>query len=216
LWSHFTGQAVLGELTGIELDDWVLSTVAWSTWRDANPEGLVLSTDTGFDRSYGRNPYPGYDDVDGVPFLFQGDVDGRYTALTRILGIERNGEAVGIPLIELQASGVLTGAVGETSFVAWWTAGTSSALDASNVADGYDVGSTGVFLARADGTELTFVAAADGLFVDDQTGSSWNVLGRAVSGELEGTRLEALPHVDTFWFAWSTFHSDTALVTAAG
>ena len=109
---------------------------------------------------------------------------------------------------------MLTGVVGETSFVAWWTEGTSSALDASNVADGYDVGATGVFLTQADGTELTFVAAADGLFVDDQTGSTWNVLGQAVSGELEGTRLEALPHVDTFWFAWSTFQPDTALVTA--
>ena len=214
LWSHFTGQAFLGELTGVELDDWALSTVAWSTWRDANPDGLVLSTDTGFERSYGRNPYPGYDDVDGTPFLFQGEVDGRYTALTRIVGIERDGDAVAVALVELQDARVLTGEVGGTPFVSWWTEGTASALDTPNVADGYDVGATGVFLTRADSTELTFTAATDGLFVDDQTGSSWNVLGQAVSGELEGTQLEPLPHVDTFWFAWSTFHSDTALVTA--
>jgi len=40
------------------------------------------------------------------------------------------------------------------------------------------------------------------------------VLGQAVGGELQGTQLEALPHVDTFWFAWSTFQPDTGLVTA--
>ena len=216
LWSHFTGQAILGQLTGIELEDFALSTVAWSMWRDANPDGLVLSKDTGFDRSYGRNPYPGYDDVDGVPFLFQGEVDGRYTALTRIVGIEGDGEAVGVPLVDLQKAGVLTGEVSETAFVAWWTAGTASALDSSSVADGYDVGATGVFLPEAAGTALTFIAAAEGLFIDDQTGSSWNVLGHAVSGELKGKRLEALSHVDTFWFAWSTFQPDTGLVTAAG
>jgi len=216
LWSHFTGEALLGELTGIELEDFALSTVAWSVWRDANPDGLVLSKDTGFDRSYGRNPYPGYDDVNGTPFLFQGDVDGRYTALTRIVGIEIDDEAVGVPLVDLQEAKVLTGEVGQTSFVAWWTEGTASALDSSSVADGYDVGATGVFLTEAAGDELTFVAAADGLFIDDQTGSSWNVLGQAVSGELEGTRLEALSHVDTFWFAWSTFQPDTGIVTAAG
>ena len=48
LWSHFTGTGMIGELTGVELDDFPLSTVAWSTWRDANPDGLVLSEDTGF------------------------------------------------------------------------------------------------------------------------------------------------------------------------
>ncbi|NNE13139.1 MAG: DUF3179 domain-containing protein, partial [Ilumatobacter sp.] len=76
LWSHFTGQGIIGELTGEELVTYPLATVAWSTWRDTNPDGLVLSRDTGFSRDYGRNPYPGYDRVDGVPFLFQGEVDG--------------------------------------------------------------------------------------------------------------------------------------------
>jgi hypothetical protein len=216
LWSHFTGQAILGELTGIELEDWALSTVAWGVWRDAHPDGLVLSRDTGFNRSYGNNPYPGYDDVNGVPFLFQGEVDGRYTALTRILGIEGDGQAVGVPLVDLQDAGVLTGELGATPFVAWWTEGTSSALDSVQVAGGYDVGATGVFLTEANGTTLTFTPDADGLFVDEQTGSKWNVLGQAVSGELEGTRLEPLPHVDTFWFAWSTFQPDTELITAPG
>ncbi len=212
LWSHFTGQAVMGELTGLELDDFAVATVAWSVWRDAHPDGLVLSRETGFDRQYGRNPYPGYDDVDGVPFLFEGEVDGRYTALTRILGFEADGAVFGVPMTDLQERRVITGALEDSEFVAWWTAGTSSALDSSNVADGYDVGATGLFVAAAEGDALTFRADAD-LFTDDQTGSTWNVLGQAVDGPLKGTQLEPLPHVDTFWFAWSTFHPDTTLVT---
>ena len=70
LWSHFTGEGIVGELTGSQLVTFPVSTVPWGLWRDANPDGLVLSRDTGFDRSYGRNPYPGYDDVNGQPFLF--------------------------------------------------------------------------------------------------------------------------------------------------
>jgi hypothetical protein len=215
LWSHFTGQGVFGQLTGIELDDFPVSTVAWSTWRDANPDGLVLSQDTGFSRSYGSNPYPGYDDVNGIPFLFQGEVDGRYTALTRILGIERNSAAVGVPLPDLQEQQVVVGELDGAAFVAWWTAGTSSALDSRDIAEGYDVGATGVFSNEAAGQQLTFTPGSDGQFVDDQTGSTWNVLGQSVSGELEGTRLEALPHVDTFWFAWSTFQPDTEIVAGS-
>jgi hypothetical protein len=213
LWSHFTGQGVIGELTGTQLEDFPLSTVAWSVWRDAHPEGLVLSRETGFDREYGRNPYPGYDDVDGVPFLFQGEVDGRYTALTRIVGVERDGAALGVPLVDLQLRHVTTGRVGETEIVVWWTPGTTSALDASDIAAGDDVGATGVFVPLVDGERLTFAVRDDATFTDDQTGSTWNVLGRAVDGPLAGTQLEPVSHVDTFWFAWSTFRPDTTMLT---
>lgn len=213
LWSHFTGQGIVGELTGEELQSFPLATVSWRTWRDANPDGLVLSRDTGFTRDYGRNPYPGYDDVDGVPFLFEGEVDGRYTALTRIVGIERDDAAVGIPLVDLQDEAVITGVIADTPLVAFWAAGTTSALDDADIASGVDVGATGVFVPEHDGTELSFAAQGDGTFRDDQTGSTWNVLGGATAGELEGAQLEALVHVDTFWFAWSTFRTDTDVLT---
>ncbi len=213
LWSHFTGQGVIGELTGRELESFPLSTVSWSTWRDANPDGLVLSRDTGFSRDYGRNPYPGYDDVDGIPFLFEGDVDGRYTALTRIVGIELDDEAVGVPLIELQDAHVIAGEIAGTPLVVLWAAGTSSALQNADIASGVDVGATGVFIPEVDGQALTFSANGDGTFTDDQTGSTWSILGEATAGELAGARLEALVHVDTFWFAWSTFLPDTEVLT---
>ena len=213
LWSHFTGEGIIGELTGIDLDVFPLSTVSWKTFRDANPDGVVLSRETGFSRDYGRNPYPGYDDVDGVPFLFQGEVDGRYTALTRIVGIEVEDAAVGVPLDALRESEVVSGTIGGRPFVAFWAAGTASALESSAIAEGVDVGATGVFLAEVDGASLTFSAVGDGTFIDAETGSTWNLLGEALEGELAGDRLDALVHVDTFWFAWSTFRPDTEIVT---
>jgi hypothetical protein len=60
---------------------------------------------------------------------------------------------------------------------------------------------------------LTFTATDDG-FVDDETGSTWNLLGEAVDGPLRGETLEAIPHVDTFWFAWGAFQPDSAVVDA--
>jgi hypothetical protein len=213
LWSHFTGQGIIGELTGDDLSVFPLATISWKTFRETNPDGIVLSRDTGFSRDYGRNPYPGYDDVDGVPFLFEGEVDGRYTALTRIVGIESGDDAVGIPLVDLRDAQVVSGEIGGEPLVAFWAAGTSSALESRSIADGVDVGATGVFVPEADGTELTFMAAGDGTFRDDQTGSAWNILGRAIDGELAGETLRAYAHVDTFWFAWSTFRSDTEVLT---
>ena len=211
LWSHFTGEGIVGELTGSQLETFPVATVPWGVWRDANPDGLVLSRDTGFDRSYGRNPYPGYDDVNNQPFLFDGEVDGQYTAMTRIVGIEANEAALGVPLFVLQEEQVVTAEIGGTEIVVLWQSGTASALDAGNVAGGDDIGATGVFIPVVDGQDLTFTPTEGG-FIDDQTGSTWNILGTAVDGELEGLQLESLTHVDTFWFAWSAFQPDTAIV----
>jgi Protein of unknown function (DUF3179) len=213
LWSHFTGEGIIGELTGTDLDVFPLATVSWQTFREANPDGVVLSRDTGFNRDYGRNPYPGYDDVDGVPFLFQGEVDGRYTALTRIVGIEAGDAAVGIPLADLREAEVITGSIGGRPLVAWWAPGTASALESERIVDGADVGATGVFVPEVDGTPLTFSAVGDGTFTDAETGSTWSLLGEAIAGDLIGSRLDAYVHVDTFWFAWSTFRPDTDVVT---
>jgi hypothetical protein len=211
LWSHFTGEAAIGHLTGAVLDVLPMSTVSWEDWREANPDGLVLSRDTGFDRSYGRNPYPGYDDVTSSPFLFDGEVDGRLAAKERILGIERDGDAAAVQLDSLREDGVEELDLGSEKLVAWVLDGTASALDAGTVSGGRDVGATGVFSRIVDGEELRFSADGDG-FVDDRTGSNWNVLGRATDGPLAGTQLEAVPHVDTFWFAWAAFRPDTIVV----
>ena len=88
--------------------------------------------------------------------------------------------------------------------------GTTSALDQSSIKDSRDVGATGVFDAHVDGRDLTFRADADGIF-DNETGSSWNILGQAVEGSLKGTKLAPIVHANHFWFAWGVFKPDTLI-----
>jgi Protein of unknown function (DUF3179) len=211
LWSHFTAQAIVGYLAGQELNQYAVDIVAWGAWRDAHPDGLVLSRDTGHERDYGRNPYPGYDDIDSPAFLFEGEVDGRLAAKELVVGIERGGDAVAVRTDELADAGALEVDVGGNRLVVWLDAGTASALDTGSVAGGRDVGSTGVFVPVADGRDLTFARTDEG-FVDDQTASRWNVLGQAIDGPLAGTVLEPVIHVDTFWFAWGAFRPNTQIV----
>jgi len=215
LWSHFTGEAIAGVLTGEELERLPVATVAWSDWRDANPDGLVLSRDTGHDRDYGRNPYPGYDDVDEDPFLFDGELDGRLAAKERVVGFGLRSQPTAVLLEPLLRDGVVTAELEDIPVVVWALPGTASALDAGRVDGGRDVGATGVFVAAPDGEVLEFSRDGDG-FVDAGTGSRWNVLGEAVEGPLAGTRLRALDHVDTFWFAWAAFAPDTVVLRDDG
>ena len=211
LWSHFTGQAVAGALTGTKLELIPMATVSWADWRHAHPDGHVLSRDTGFDRTYGTNPYPGYDDVSTSPFLFEGKVDGRLAAKTKVIGIRQGEASVAVLHDEITRRRVLDVDLAGRRLVAWAKPGTASALDAPAVADGRDVGATGVFVPAAAGRELRFDPAGDA-FRDRETGSTWDVLGRATAGPLAGRSLEPVEHVDTFWFAWAAFRPDTTIV----
>ncbi len=51
--------------------------ISWAEFKAAHPAGRVLSRDTGFNRTYGRDPYAGYDNVDSSPWLFTGTPDAR-------------------------------------------------------------------------------------------------------------------------------------------
>ncbi len=211
LWSHFTGQAIAGVLTGSDLETFPVATIAWRDWRAAHPEGLVPSRDTGFDRDYGRNPYPGYDDVNNPPFLFDGETDGRLAARERVVGFGLDTQPTAVRLAPLLDQGVIAAELDGRPVVVWALPGTTSALDRSEVADGRDVGATGVFIASHDGQTLSF-ERVEGGFVDTGTASRWDVFGTATSGPLAGTRLEPVEHVDTFWFAWAAFAPDTRLL----
>ena len=108
---------------------------------------------------------------------------------------------------------MITGTVGETDIVVWWTPGTASALDSSDIAAATTSARRVCSFPSPTASGSTFAVRDDATFADEQTGSSWNVLGRAVDGPLAGTQLEPVSHVDTFWFAWSTFRPDTAILT---
>ena len=133
--------------------------------------------------------------------------------MTRIVGIHIGTDALAAPLSVLQRRLVLNAQVGGQHLVVFWGGGTSSPLDAATIAGGRDIGSTGVFAASVAGRALSFQAVAGG-FRDVQTGSTWNLLGRAVAGPLNGIALSPTVHVDTFWFVWAVFVPRTRLVTS--
>jgi hypothetical protein len=224
LWDHFTASAIVGELTGSKLEVIPLQTVGWETFRDNNPDALVLTRDTGFEAQmarYGQNPYSGYDDIDGGPnFPVAGSDDDRLRPMERIVTVssdqlpkdlQAGAKPVAVVQEDLVKQGVLEVDMGGTTLTVWAEPGAASALETGTVRDGRDVGQTGVFVPNADGRQLTFERRGDA-FVDKETGSRWNILGEATDGELAGTKLQSIPHLNTFWFAWAAFQPDTEIV----
>jgi hypothetical protein len=210
LWQQLTGEAIVGNLVGQRLTFLPSSLVSFADFRESYPEGIVLSRDTGFSRDYGRNPYAGYDTIGRSPFLFTGPEDGRLPAVERVVTVALESVDVAYPLSILSEVGVIHDTQDGKDLVVFHTAGTSSALGAGVIAQGEDVGATGVFDPNLEGRLLTF-AVDGGRIVDEQTGSTWNVLGQAIEGALAGSSLEPIVHGDHFWFAWAAFKPDTTV-----
>ena len=209
-WQQFTGEGIVGEHAGRMLEYLPASIVSFADFKRAHPDGKVLSRDTGFSRQYGRNPYAGYDTYDGNPFLFTGDLDGRLLPVERVIAVSMDGVDVAFPLSVLQEERVINYEVGERRIAVFHKFGTTSALDASAIAESRDVGAAGVFDAVLDGQTLTF-GAEDDRIVDDQTGSVWDIFGNAIDGPLAGKNLAPVVHGNHFWFAWAVFKPDTIL-----
>lgn len=210
LWQQFTGEGIIGDLAGEQLDFVPAAIISLADFRAAYPDGVVLSRETGFNRAYGRNPYVGYDDIQQNPFLFDGLVDGRLPAMARVVTLSLPERDIAYPLEILAETGVIHDQVGEQALVLFHVAGTSSALNTAVIAEGKDVGATGVFDPVLNGQQLTF--RRDGsTFSDEQTGSVWNIVGQALSGPLAGESLPRLVHGDHFWFSWAAFRPDTVI-----
>ena len=211
-WQQFSGEAIVGDLTGMELVSLPAAIISWEDFKTKHPEGQVLSVQTGFPRSYGRNPYPGYDNINSYPFAFDGNVEDELPVMARVVGVRPgNSQGAAYSLLLLQEELVLNETIDDLPIAIFWKAGTASAVDDANIADGRDVGATGVFHREVENQVLVFTPNGDGTFTDQETGSTWDILGLSIAGPLTGTQLEPIPHHDTFWFAWAAFVPDTEL-----
>jgi len=209
-WQQATGEGIVGTHAGRQLTFVSAPLVGWKQYRKEHPDGKVLSRQTGFTRDYGRNPYQRYD-TRSAPFsqFFGGRQDGRLPAMERVVALADGDSSVAYSMSALEERPVTNDTFVGRPIVVLWAPGTASALDASAIADGRDVGSTGVFRRELGGRVLTFESAGPGSYQDSETGSTWNVFGRATSGPLAGRRLESVPHGNHFWFAWAVFMPDT-------
>lgn len=212
-WQQFTGEGIVGFYNEALLDIIPSVVIGFGQFAERYPDGLVMSRDTGFSRSYGANPYVGYDQTDS-PFLFRGQIDSRLPATEHVLGSESGDEAVAYPFAALSQDIVVNDTFDGEPIVVFWQPGVASALDQRSIDDSRDIGTAAMYDSTVDDQVLTF-SFVDGQLTDDQTGTTWNLFGEALEGELAGTELRqrvAAPH---FWFAWAAFHPETTVYSSS-
>jgi hypothetical protein len=212
LWQQITGEAVVGELAGNQLDVIPTAIVAYGDAKESFPDALSLARDTGFGIDYGANPYEAYSSS-SQPFLFDEDPDPRFPALSRVVGVNVEGIDKAYPFELISEQGAVNDVLGDTPIAVLWGGETADALDSSTVAEGQAIGSGIAFDRTVGGQTLTLSTGGEDLFTDAETSSTWNLLGQAVDGPLAGEEMDTVSHRNEFWFAWASFFPDGDVYT---
>src|SRR6266508_3581909 len=148
-WQQFTGEAVVGEMTGRALRLVPSRVESFERFRQRFPDGKVLVPNDPASRSYGSNPYVAYDAAGRPPFLYDGSLPEGIDPMERVVAVETSPgkhEAWSLALLREKRK-IETGDI-----VLTWEAGQNSALDTRSIASGRDIGN--VVVQRRQGDAL--------------------------------------------------------------
>ncbi len=149
-WQQFTGEAIVGALTGSELKLVPILLQSYEQFTADHPNGRVLIPTNPDARAYGRNPYVAYDAPGSRPFLFAGDLPPNIDPMERVVAIETSPgqhEAWSISLVRERRE------IRRGDLVIRWQPGQASALDTADVAGGREIGTVAVQRETGGGLE---------------------------------------------------------------
>lgn len=137
-WQQFSGEAIVGTLTGQKLKMLSSRIVSFETFRGQHPEGPVLVPRDANFRDYGNNPYVSYDTA-AVPFLYRGTLPEDIPAMVHVVIVQTGDRPIIVTLNKIREGGFE-----QDGYVISYEGEVASALDSRSIADGRSIGSVRV------------------------------------------------------------------------
>ncbi|MFQ5674502.1 MAG: DUF3179 domain-containing protein [bacterium] len=207
-WPQMRLQCDEGELINTRQKLYPAIETSWGTWKKLYPNTVVLSTDTGFNRPYDvpGSAYPGYTNLNSSPGFRIPNLDRRLPPKQRVHGIlvgpgPDDYESKAYPIRPNDETEIINNVIDGTPVVV--------------VSDGKDNFIIS-FLRTIDNMTLSFKLSGNPdtfpfTFTDNETNSTWNVLGEAIDGPLAGKKLDRTLSFNAYWFAWAAFYPGAAI-----
>ncbi|MCK0135920.1 DUF3179 domain-containing protein [Arenibacter sp. S6351L] len=190
-WSQILNESVNGSLIGEKIDLISLFETDWKTWKSLFPNSQILSSDTGFSRTYGVSPYGDYN-TNNSRFLFPVAKDPRLPAKERVHAIIDDEDAKTYRFASFTANNIIRDSfkgkeyiiVGNVNFIV-------------------------SFQLNAEESSLNFEYVYNGSesLIKDSEGNEWNIFGEAISGPKAGGFLESSSSFMGFWFSIPAFYN---------
>lgn len=208
--SQMKGFGIKGDLMDTKLETGEVIETTWGAWKAMYPDTEILSRDTGYTRNYDSYPYGSYQYDQSI--YFPSSYDANFAPHNYY---HPKALTVVIPLLEELHLIAFDELVNDSTITI------STEEGALSVFHDTDSRLSIVYESIVDNNALSFVRSSSsysledafGLptFVDNVTGSIWNIKGLAFEGELTGTQLKQKTSYNAFWFATVTFFPEAII-----
>ena len=202
LYSCLTGVAFDGPRKGDRLEAVPTLMSDWGFWLERYPGNVAYHM---FDK---YQPLAIARTVNKDSQESRGPADKRRPANAEVLGVFEEGKARAYSLDLLAKSRMIEETADGHSRIVLWYAPTKTAAAFRPVASPPGEGNEGE---TRDLTLQMDSADPTSPFVDKETGSHWDIAGRAVEGELKGWTLQWLDGTQVKWFAWAAEYPETTI-----
>jgi hypothetical protein len=198
LYSTLSGKAFDGPRKGDQLKPIPTIETAWGDWLNRYPGTVAYQM---FDNYQPVGPRP-TDNADSIATRIANDE--RLPAMSEVLGVVLDGEARAYPLAALEKSGGVTAdtLAGQKLLILWYPPTRTAAVYSAELDDATPARPVTLM---GDSSQTSTP------FIDRETGSHWDIAGRAISGELKSKTLRWLPGIQCRWFAWAAEYPQTAI-----
>ncbi len=196
VWTHYDGTVLTGPLTQseIRLEIQPLLHMTWADWRTRYPETIVVDWIDKLADRY-RDIEPGQA---GLGPRFQRTIlnwDERLPENELVLGVNIGDEFRAYVLSEFTSGlSVVNDTLNDYPVVIIVDPAADYAL---------------AFRSEVDGQRLTFEPDKAG--IRDQSGSIWDLTGKAISGPSTGSQLPYVTSFITEWYGWAAYHPETGI-----
>ena len=201
-WQQVSGEALHGPLKGKKLTRVDNDELTFALWKRENRQGRVLKPDERVKHKYEaadwEEQYAKFRVVTPV------DPNDKLPPRALIAGLELNGRAVAYPMSALEKQRLIIDNIGS-----------GAGVTPIFVAVGDDNKSVRAFERTVDGRTLEFYVKPDTAPVQfiDETATTWDFSGKAVSGQLAGKQLKKIFALKDYWFDWKIYNPETKVYT---
>jgi hypothetical protein len=203
LYSSLTGKAFAGPNAGTKLEPVPTLVSDWGDWLERYPHAVAYKM---FDKYQPSELRPSELDASRTS---RGPVDPRLPADEIVLGVASGELARVYRLADVAKHGLIYDHVDGDNCVVLWNEATNTAAAYLPIAEPPENAtrdkSTRAVQLRHEPSD------PKAPFVDEQTGSRWDIAGRATSGELRGWTLKWLDGTQVKWFAWAAEYPNTTI-----
>ena len=201
LYSCLTGVAFAGPNKGKRLKPIPTLVSDWGFWLKQYPDTVAYHM---FDK-YKPVELPAAASEGSIKS--RGPADSRLAPGTLVLGVADGKDARAYPLAAVEKAGLVQDTLDGNPCVVLWYGPTKTAAAYRPTAmppKSVSAAPRQLMLKRDNGS-------ATAPFVDAETGSRWDIAGRAVEGELKGWTLPWIDSVQVKWLAWSAEYPETSV-----